>query len=143
MGAAMGYLLDTCILSELIRKHPSPHALEVMQALPRDELFISVITLGELRRGIEQMPASARKRQLTAWFEDHIRPLYRDHTLIVDADIALRWGILRANLQQEGYTMQTPDSLIAATALTHDLVVVTRNENDFTRTGVSILNPWN
>ena len=138
----MPFLLDTCALSELVAIERDPKAVENILRLPREELFLSAITIGELQNGTEQLAPCARKEFLRTWLDDHILKLYLNATFALDTAIALTWGTLMADLKRRGLTMQVKDSQIAATALVHDLTVVTRNESDFRHAGVRILNPW-
>ena len=138
----MGYLLDTCALSELVSKFPHLPARSVLVSLPRSEIHLSIITVGEVHAGIVEMTDCPRKNFLIKWFNDHVLGLYLEHTFHIDHAIALRWGTMLADLRARGKTMPESDSLIAATALVHDLSVVTRNEAHFANSGVRILNPW-
>ena len=138
----MPFLLDTCAISELAAQVPDQRAVDRILSLPRDELFLSVIVVGELHAGIEQMPPSKRKDFLRSWFTDHVLTLYADRTHGIDAPTAIRWGALTSETRKRGLPMQISDALIAATALVHDLTVVTRNDADFAPSGVKVFNPW-
>ena len=138
----MAYLLDTCALSELVAKNPNPVAVGNILRLPREAIFLSVITIGELQKGVDELDPCQRKDFLKVWLEDHVLGLYLDRTFDLDILTARAWGTLSASLEARGLTMQTRDSFIAATALVHDLTVVTRNEHDFAPSSVRILNPW-
>jgi predicted nucleic acid-binding protein len=138
----MPFILDTCALSELVTKSPNPRAVQTMLTLPREELYLSVMTAAELKAGIEALPMGARKEFLQGWFEEHVLRLYRDRLLAVDMAVALRWGELKIDLRKRGRSMQVIDGVIAATALAHGFILVTRNEADFIHSGVRVLNPW-
>src|SRR5438874_1852136 len=127
----MAFLLDTCTISELVAKRPDRHAVEQVEQLPRESIFLSVVVLAELQSGIEQMAPSARRIFLEKWLHEHVLPLYADRTFPIDTPIARRWGLMDADLCERGLTMQTVDGFIAATALEHGMTVVTRNEADF------------
>ncbi|MCS1412830.1 MAG: Toxin FitB [Verrucomicrobia subdivision 3 bacterium] len=134
----MSFLVDTCALSELLRPRPSPRVTEWFLATPQTTLFVSVLTLGEIRKGVAMLGKGRSWAQLTAWLETELSAWAEDRILPIDAGVADTWGRLVA---------QTPsipaiDSLIAATALHHRLAVVTRNETDFADTGVEVVNPW-
>jgi predicted nucleic acid-binding protein len=138
----MAYLLDTCALSELVAKKPHRPAVEKILRLPREDIFLSTITIGEIQSEIDELQPCERKVFLQVWLEDHVLKLYSDRTIAVDIAVARVWGTLSANLIARGRTMQVKDSLIAATALVHGLTVVTRNEGDFAHSGVRVFTPW-
>lgn len=137
-----GFLLDTNIPSELIRSSPEPrvHAWIIAQA--EAALFMSVISIGEFRRGFTLLPAGKRKASLEAWFNNDLVPRFRGRILPVTHEIADRWGAIDADAQRQGFTIQMADGLIAATALERGLTLVTRNTKDFTALPVPLLNPW-
>jgi len=135
----MSYLLDTNVVCETFRRRPEPKIILWLESISSDTLYISVLTLGEIRKGIEQVREASRKNRLLAWLEHDLPQWFGDRILPVDAKVADRWGYLMASAKPS-----TPaiDGLIAATALTHNLKVVTRNEADFHLPGVEVLNPW-
>lgn len=138
----MNYLLDTCVISEALNKQPNPKALEFVDNLDPEEVYLSAITIGELYKGIARLPASRRKNELQAWFEDELLVRYEGKILSLDADVLMTWGGLVAKLEADGCVMPAMDSLIAAIVLTHDMTLVTRNVSDFENSGVKIANPW-
>ena len=138
----MNYLLDTCVISEVLNKQPNPKALEFVDNLDPEEVYLSAITIGELYKGIARLPASRRKNELQAWFEDELLVRYEGKILSLDADVLMTWGGLVAKLEADGCVMPAMDSLIAAIVLTHDMTLVTRNVSDFKNSGVKIANPW-
>jgi toxin FitB len=138
----MAYLLDTCALSELVAKHPNPHAVEAILDIPRAEWFISSLTVAEIRRGIELAPSGSRRDFLVSWFQEHVCGIYREKIIVFDWEEATAWGTLVATLQRQHRPMPVIDSFIAATALVQGLTVVTRNEADFAGSGVAVFNPW-
>lgn len=136
----MKYLVDTNVLSEAQRTKGHPAVRAMLESIPEQDLYISVITLGEIRRGIAKLPGGKRREELQAWFslaEMH----FRDRILPIGPDIALRWGELTARLETSGKTLHVADGLIAATALHHGLALLTRNGTDFVETGVTVVNP--
>ena len=135
----MSYLVDTNVLSELRRKQPQPEVVAWFTQRPRQTLYLSVLTLGEIRKGIERLEA-ARQQPLLDWLEVELPNYFLGRLLAVDAHTADRWGRL---LVSAGRTLPAVDSLLAATALQHDLTLVTRNTADFAGTGVRLINPWN
>ena len=138
----MSYLLDTCYLSEFVKPQPDPTVVAWGYGASLGELYISALTIGELEKGIGRLPDSARRKQLVAWMEDELLVRFCDRILAIDCDVARRWGIIQASAACSGAPLPVIDSLIAATALVHNLQVVTRNEADFARTGVQVMNPW-
>ena len=135
----MSYLVDTNVLSELRRKQPQPEVVAWFTQRPRQTLYLSVLTLGEIRKGIERLEA-ARQQPLLDWLEVELPNYFLGRLLAVDAQTADRWGRLLASA---GRQLPAVDSLLAATALQHDLTLVTRNTVDFAGTGVRLINPWN
>ena len=135
----MSYLVDTNVLSELRRKQPQPEVVAWFTQRPRQTLYLSVLTLGEIRKGIERLGA-ARQQPLLDWLEVELPNYFLGRLLAVDAHTADRWGRLLASA---GRPLPAVDSLLAATALQHDLTLVTRNTADFAGTGVRLINPWN
>lgn len=137
----MRTLVDTCVLSELQRRQGNPRIRERFEAIANEDLFLSVLTLGELRKGIDKLDTSARKRSLTAWFNQVVLSA-EGRILPVDLDTALIWGQLTAKSEANGRPLPAIDCLIAATALRHGLHLMTRNVADFEPTGVMLINPW-
>ena len=134
----MSFLVDTCALSELSKQKPSPRVSDWFDAAAPESLFISVLTLGEVRKGIERLGDGRRRARITMWLETTLPSWFENRILPVDADVADEWGRLAARLRN----LPAIDGLIAATALRRRLAVVTRNESDFAATGVDLLNPW-
>lgn len=135
----MSYLLDTNILSELTKPKPNPRVLAWFAATPSDALHISVITLGELRSGVERMPDSKRRESIRLWLEQTLADWLGDRALPVSAAVADRWGRLTAQVKRP---LPAIDSLLAATALSHNLRIVTHNTRDFALPGVDVVDPW-
>ena len=135
----MSYLIDTCALSELVKPTPAPQVVAWFDAAPQDALFVSALTLGEIRRGVEKLTDGRRRDRITAWLEIELPGWFGGRVLPVDAAVADEWGRLTARVRQ---TLPGIDGLLAATALRHRLVVVTRNLADFAATGVEAYNPW-
>jgi predicted nucleic acid-binding protein len=134
-------LVDTCVLSEVQRKQGSRKVRERLESLPADDVFLSVLTIGELRKGIDKLKAGARKRSLDLWLEKMIA-VAADRILPVDLETAMIWGEVTAKCEKKGKPIPAIDGLIAATALRHGLHLMTRNVNDFEATGVMLVNPW-
>ena len=138
----MRYLLDTNVISELVAKHPTERVIRWLDELDPASIYLSVITIGELRKGIEKLPTSQRKEKLRNWLTDELLVRFRDRILVLDVDVMLAWGELVGRLERSGRQLSAIDSLIAALALTHSCSLVTRNEADFKDTGVKVINPW-
>jgi toxin FitB len=136
----MRVLLDTCVLSELYRPEPLESVRAAVNRLPDEHLFLSVITLGEIGKGIALLPDSRRRQDLSAWFAN-IQHSYNDRILSVDPETAAIWSEITAVAQRRGFVLAAADGLIAATALCHGLHLMTRNVKDFQNTGVLLLNP--
>lgn len=137
----MRYLLDTCTLSEFMKKSPDEEVIRWFQGHAEESQYISVMTIGEIQKGISRLATSKRKSELQVWFEA-VLARYDRRILPVSPETANLWGKLRADLDTRGVPLPLIDSLIGATALAHDLTIVTRNENDFTPANVKVLNIW-
>jgi tRNA(fMet)-specific endonuclease VapC len=139
----MRFLLDTCAVSEMVARRPSPAVLEWLRAQRASDLYLSVVTLGELQKGIAKLPSCERRDELERWLGTAVLDQFGGRLLGLDVPTMLRWGVLVAECEARGRAVCALDSLLAATALHHGLTVVTRNESDFTPTGVAVVNPWN
>jgi toxin FitB len=137
-----GYLLDTNCISELVRVKPEPGVIAWMQAAEETLLYLSVLTLGEIRKGLAGLPQGKRRTHLETWLQIELRARFAGRILPIDFPIADRWGLLAATAKREGKPLSTIDGLLAATALHHNLTVVSRNVSDFADTRVQVLNPW-
>ena len=135
----MSYLIDTNVISELARPKPAKAVLAWFDSPPSEALNISVLTLGEIRKGIEQMPDGTRREKLRVWLEHDLIEWFGDRVLPIDIAVSDRWGRLVA---QMGRPVPSIDSLLAATALHHELRMVTRNQKDFDYPGLEVVNPW-
>lgn len=135
----MSYLIDTNVISELRRKTPSVGVVDWFAQRPSKTLFLSVLTLGELRKGIEKIEELERKASLLDWLEVDLPNFFAGRVLMVDIHVADRWGKMAA---AAGRPVPAIDSLLAATAAQHNLCLVTRNSKDFQCFGLDIINPW-
>jgi predicted nucleic acid-binding protein len=138
----MRYLLDTNVISEFRKPHPNPNVLAWLDQVDSETVYLSVITVGELQKGIARLPDEKRRRSLQTWLEDDLLVRFAGRIASLDVEVMLRWGSLLADLERTGKMMPAVDSLIAATAIHGGFVIVTRNESDFVHSGVAILNPW-
>ena len=137
-----GFLLDTNVISELIKPQPDGNVLRWIAGADEPLLFLSVITLGEIRNGIEKLNPGKRRGRLESWLTVDLRLRFQDRILAIDEAIAQRWGALSAAAARKGRPVPVIDGLLAATAQHHDLMLVTRNDRDVSGTGVPALNPW-
>ena len=138
----MTFLLDTCVISELVAKQPNLHVVQWVDSIDEDKLFLSAITIGEIKRGIVKLDDSSRKSGLVEWLEGDLLIRFTDRILPIDTPVMLVWGQLTADLERQGRRMPAIDSLIAATCLQGRLDLVTRNGSDFAHSGVTVINPW-
>lgn len=137
----MKYLLDTCVLSELVKTRPEESVIGWLKEHRLDPTFISAITLGELQRGINRLPKSKRRSVLITWVKQ-IESDFKDRILAFDQLVAHTWAEMTAQSEARGKSMAAFDSMIAATAQAHSCNLVTRNVRDFVNSGVEIINPW-
>jgi toxin FitB len=137
-----GFLLDTNCISESVRAKPDPRVLQWLAAADESVLYLSVLTLGEIRKGVASLPQSRRRTLLETWLEVDLKLRFAGRILSIDVSIADRWGLLAATAKRKGAPLSAIDGLLAATALHHNLTLVSRNEDDFAATPVPILNPW-
>jgi len=131
-----GFLLDTNCVSE------HPRVIEWIESAEEGLLYLSVLTLGEIRKGLASLPPGKRRTRLETWLEVELRARFSSRLLPVDEEVALRWGLLAALANRKGKPLSIIDGLLAATALHHNLIIVTRNIGDFAVTQVPLLNPW-
>ncbi|MCK5340212.1 MAG: type II toxin-antitoxin system VapC family toxin [Desulfobulbaceae bacterium] len=138
----MKYLLDTCVISEIIRPKPSRKVSNWIRSEDESNFFISVLTIGELHKGIEKLVQSKRKEELHNWVENDLKERFWTRIIDIDIQTAMVWGKIQGMNERAGKPMPAIDSLIAATGITHHLAVVTRNTSDMKESGVALLNPW-
>jgi len=137
-----GWLLDTNILSELRRPKPEPRVVEFVRAQPLEQLYVSSVTLAEIRFGIEMLPDASRRVDLNDWLTLKVRPMFEQRILAITEDVMFKWRLLVEEGRKIGHTFSQPDLIIAATAIHHGLTVVTRDTADFAKARAAIFNPW-
>jgi predicted nucleic acid-binding protein len=138
-----GWLLDTNVISELRRPRPNPNVVGFVSSQSLDLLYVSVVTLAEVRFGIELLKDVNRRMELNDWLAHNIRPMFKDRVLQISEDIMLKWRLLMEEGRKTGHTFSEPDAIIAATALHHGLTVVSRDTSEYEKAKVTALNPWN
>lgn len=138
----MSYLIDTCCISELAKSNPHENVAHWFSDHNELDLYLSVITFGELAKGIEKLPDSKKKRRLFHWVNEDLRHRFQNRILDVTLTEVNMWGKILARSEKAGHPLPAVDALIAATALAHDFAVVTRNVTDMQASGVELINPW-
>ena len=137
-----GWLLDTNVLSELRRQKPAPKVVAFVAAQPLELLHVSVVTLAEIRFGIELVIDAAKRAELNDWLAHKVRPMFEQRVLPVTEDVMFKWRLLVEDGRRARHTFSQPDLIIAATALQHGLTVVSRDTRDYARTRVPVHDPW-
>ena len=138
----MRYLLDTCVLSEVIKSTPEEAVLRWLDEQEENRLFLSVLVLGEIRKGIEKLPDSRRKRELHSWLHRDLQERFAGRIWEINEAVALTWGRLQGQAEAQGRKLPIMDGLLAATALEQNAILVTRNVVDFEVEGLEVFNPW-
>lgn len=138
----MNWLLDTDVLSELRRPRPERKVTSFVSAQSLESLYVSSVSFAEIRFGIESLEDASRRSALQDWLMHKVRPMFEGRVLDVTEDVMFRWRLLVEEGRKAGHTFSQPDLIIAATALQHGLTVVSRNERDYRRAAVPMLNPW-
>jgi predicted nucleic acid-binding protein len=137
-----GFLLDTNCVSELVRVRPEPRVIDWMDAADEGLLYLSVLTLGEIRKGLASLAQGTRRTRLETWLDVELRARFSGRVLPIDEQVADRWGLLAAQAKRKGIALPIVDGLLAATALHYNLTVVSRNASDFASAHVPVVNPW-
>ena len=138
----MKYLLDTCIISELVKSKPDRKVVSWVKSNNESNFYLSSLTFGELYKGVSRLPDSKKKKKLFQWIEEDLKERFAEKILDIDLMVARTWGELQGASESAGNPMPAIDGLIAATGLTHNLTVVTRNITDMQQSGALLLNPW-
>ncbi len=138
----MRYLLDTCVVSEVVKPVPEPSVLDWLGRQEEQQLFLSVLVLGEIQKGVERLPPSRRKTHLKTWLHEDLRQRFEGRIWLVTEEVALTWGMLQGRAETQGRKLPVIDGLLAATAMTHDAILVTRDVPHFDGGSIESLNPW-
>jgi predicted nucleic acid-binding protein len=138
----VSWLLDTCVICEPSQKKPSAKVVAWLDAQPEEMLYLSVLTFGEIRKGVARLPAGPKRKRLESWLEHDLRARFAGRIIPLDEEIADDWGRLQAAAEGRGHVLPTLDSQLAATARTRGLTLVTRNTSDFASNEVSLFDPW-
>lgn len=138
-----GFLLDTSCISELVRAKPEPLVVQWLDDSDERLLYLSVLTIGEISKGIAALVAGKQRTRLETWIELELKTRFNERILPIDEEVAERWGVIAAQAKAAGRPLAVIDGLLAATALHYNLAIVTRNTADFAETNVSIICPWN
>ena len=138
----MNYLFDTNVLSELTAKNPDASVVAWAENIDQDNIFLSVVAIGELKKGIEKLPGSRKKKDLISWLENDLLVRFGERIIPLDLPVMLVWGTMVAELEKAGTPLPAIDSLLAASASQRGLTLVTRNTKDFEPAGIPLINPW-
>jgi tRNA(fMet)-specific endonuclease VapC len=136
------YLLDTNIISELISKNPNEKVVKFINDLNVDDVFLSAITIGEIKSGIENVQSNAKKELLSQWLHNDLLYKFENRIISIDIEIMLTWGSINHKLKKQGQALPIMDSIIGATCLSKELALITRNEKDFQNLAIKIINPF-
>ncbi len=138
----MNYLLDTCVISEAIKPRPNKKVIGWLQNQSEDTLHLSVLTFGEIEKGIKKSVDDVRKKRLRQWVENDLRQRFKERILPIDLRVASKWGEIQGASEQAGRPLPALDGLIAVTGLVNHCVVVTRNISDMLQSSAELYNPW-
>jgi len=138
----MNYLLDTCLISELAKSEPNKTVVDWVLSKNEANFYVSVLTFGELYKGIEKLPESKKKEELRIWVENDLKNRFHNRIIGIDIRVSITWGKIQSVAEKKGKPMPAIDALIAATGIVHDLTVVTRNVADMEQSNVKLFNPW-
>lgn len=138
----MKYLIDTCVISEVIKPNPNSNVLNWLGNQEEQNLYLSVLTFGEIEKGIEKSVSLNKKRKLKLWVEEELKQRFKNRVLPIEMQVATTWGEIQGRSEIIGKPLPSIDGLIAVTGLVNNCVVVTRNISDMEQSGVELLNPW-
>jgi len=138
----MKYLLDTCVISEVIKKKPNGNVIAWLKKQNEENLYLSVLTFGEIEKGIEKSASAIRKAKLRLWVEEDLKQRFDGRVLQIDLQVATKWGEIQGQSEIAGKPLPAIDGLIAVTGLVNNCVVVTRNTSDMQHSSAALHNPW-
>lgn len=138
----MNYLLDTCVISELVKVRPDSHVVKWVGSQNEESLFLSVLMIGEIQKGISKLPDSRKRQQLQSWLQNDLPKRFRNRILEIGIGTARVWGQVLGACEKQGITLPAIDSLIASQGIFHKMTIVTRNISDMEPSGVPLLDPW-
>ena len=138
----MKYLIDTCVISELVKSRPNAYVVKWIDGCNQDSLYLSVLSIGEIQKGIAKLLDKVRRDTLQQWLDNDLHSRFFGRILPITEEIACTWGIIQGDAEKKGTPIPTIDGLLGATAITHNLTIVSRNTIDFVHTGATVLDPW-
>lgn len=137
-----GWLLDTNVLSELRRPRPEQKVIAFVAAQPLEQLYVSSVTLAEIRFGIEMVEDAGKRAELSDWLQHKVRPMFQGRILLVSEDVMFKWRLMVEEGRKARHTFSQPDLIIGAIALCHGLTILSRDTSDYERAQVPVVNPW-
>ena len=138
----MNYLMDTCVISELVKPKPNAKVIKWLRSCQDESLFLSSLTIGEIQKGISRLPNSRKKIKLQNWLDSELIQRFDERILGIDFKVAQKWGEIQVASEIAGIEMPVIDSLIASIGIVFDMTIVTRNTADMKNSGVRLFNPW-
>ena len=138
----MKYLLDTCIISEVVKSQPCKKVISWLNSQDENNLYLSVLTFGEIAKGINKTTDQRRQRKLQLWLDEDLKNRFKNRIINIDLNVSIQWGITQAMAEQKGKPMPVIDGLIAVSGLVNNCVVVSRNISDMQQSSAELFNPW-
>ncbi len=138
----MTYLLDTCVISELLKPRPDQRVIKWIDGHSEESMYLSALTVGEIQKGIAKLSDTKRKAVMQHWLDTDLRERFSERIISIDVDVAATWGQIEGQAERQGRPIPTIDGLLGATAIAHNLTVVTRDAHDIGRTGARVVDPW-
>lgn len=138
----MKYILDTNIISELINPQPNQKVLNFLNTLQEKDIYLSSVTIGEIYFGVQKLPSGKKQKKLLSWVDEQLLPRFHNRVIDIDTEVMLQWAVLTNTLKTKGIPLPIMDSLIGATCLAKNFILITRNEKDFKNINIKIINPF-